>query len=162
VNVEAKTAVLGVARAMRWVRETGPNRGAAVEAMLRAVHLEPGNPWCAAFVAFIGKAVCGDLWPLPMVGGCATLGEAAQKRGVLRSSPAVGAIFLIYSPLRARFNHTGFLVLPDGGHRISYRTCEGNTSPDGSPEGTGVFERVRTFGDQDRFIHWWIPPTEDP
>lgn len=156
ITLDARAAVLGMARSTTWIRESGPNRGQAVEAILKSVHLHPGSPWCAAYVSWIGRAVCGDLWPLPMIGGCATLGEAAAARGLLRAAPAVGAIFLLWSPLHNRYRHTGFLVLPDGGHRLSYRTVEGNASPDGSPEGTGVFERVRAFDEQDRFIHWWL------
>jgi hypothetical protein len=87
-----------------------------------------------------------------MVGGCATLASAADKKGLLRTLPEPGAIFLVWSPSKGRFNHTGFLILPA---QIGWHTVEGNTSPDGSPEGTGVFERVRELKDEARFIHWW-------
>jgi hypothetical protein len=151
--VPAKQAILGMARSMLWVREVGPNRGAAVEAILRTVGLPPGSPWCAAFVSHIGHAILGDSWPLPLVGGCVSLAEAAEAKKLLRPNPSPGAIFLLWSDAHNRFSHTGFCVLPHGATR--YGTVEGNTSPDGSPEGTGVFERVRGWSPQDRFAQWW-------
>ena len=152
-DIPARAAVLSVARAMRWVKEIGPNRGQAVEAILASVGLEPGAPWCAAFVSYCGRAALGSFWPLPMVGGCASLGEVAEERGILKPTPSPGAVFLLYSPELRRFRHTGFLIRPaDPGE---WHTVEGNASPDGSPEGTGVFERRRTFAQADRFVWWW-------
>jgi hypothetical protein len=154
-------AVLNVAVAHTWVRETqGANRGEAVNAILARVHLPPGLPWCAAFVSYCGWAVLRDGWPLPLVGGCATLGEAAFVRGLLRQQPAPGAVFLTWSDAKNRYNHTGFVTAQQG-HDL-FQTVEGNTSPDGSPEGTGVFVRARRFGARDRFIHWWEAPTVQP
>lgn len=150
--IDPRAVVISVARAMTWVREVGANRGQAVEAILRRVHLPPGSPWCAAFVAWCGRAALDGGWALPLVGGCATLGEAAEARGMLRAAPANGSIFLCWSAAKNRFNHTGFIAATAG---EACFTVEGNTSPDGSPEGTGVFERTRIFGPRDRFIHWW-------
>ena len=155
MQVDARAVVISVARAMTWVREIGPNRGQAVEAILRRVVLPPGSPWCAAFVAWVGRAALDGRWPLPLVGGCATLGEAALARGMIRQAPENGAIFLLWSDRMNRFNHTGFISATAG---EACFTVEGNTSPDGSPEGTGVFERTRTFGERDRFVHWWVAP----
>jgi hypothetical protein len=150
-------AVLNVATALTWVRETqGANRGEMVNAMLARVHLPPGQPWCAAFCAWVGWAVLRDRWPLPMVGGCASLGEAAAKKGLLRDEPVPGAVFLLWSDQANRFRHTGFITAQQG-HDL-FATVEGNTSPDGSPEGTGVFVRARRFGPKDRFIWWWQLP----
>lgn len=152
-------AVTRIARAMSFVREHGgPNRGQAVEAMLAAVGLKPGDPWCAAFVSWCGQTALGEEWPLPRVGGCATLGEFAAAKGCLGDLAFYGSVFLLWSEAKNRFNHTGFVLLPAGlGHGAGkvFNTIEGNTSPDGSPEGTGVFQRVRTFGARDKFICWW-------
>ena len=153
MQVDARDAVVSVARAHTWVREVGANRGQAVEAILKRVGLAPGLPWCAAYIAYVGRAALGPLWPLPMVGGCATLGERALALGMLREEPAIGAIFLLWSAKHGRFNHTGFVTTV----AVPCYTVEGNTSPDGSPEGTGVFERRRTFKPEDRFVHWWAP-----
>jgi len=151
VKLDAVETLISVARAHLWVREYGgPNRGQGVEAILALVHLKAGAPWCAAFISYIGRAVFGRAWPLPLVGGCATLGDVAKAKGILRTEPQAGDVFLLYLPTKRRFGHTGFItaVHPDG----SCGTIEGNTSPDGSPEGTGVFERVRRFEANDRFV----------
>jgi len=150
MQLDAVETLLRVARGHKWVREIGANRGQAVEAILAVVHLQPGAPWCAAFVAHVGKMALGPAWPLPFVGGCATIGDVARAKNLLRSEPKVGDVFLVHYESKRRFGHTGFItaVHPDG----SCGTIEGNTSPDGSPEGTGVFERVRTFGPNDRFV----------
>ena len=155
VLIPARDAIINAALAMRWVKEIGANRGQAVEAILKVVGLEPGHPWCAAFVAWCGLASLGGEWPLPKVGGCASLAEAAALKGMLRETPANGAIFLLWSEMKGRFNHTGFVSAV----ATPCYTIEGNTSPDGSPEGTGVFERRRTFRPQDRFIYWWEEKT---
>lgn len=160
--LDRRQAVLNVATALTWVRETqGPNRGEVVNAMLDRVHLPPGQPWCAAFVGWVGWTVMRGEWPLPLAGGCATLGEAATRGGIIRREPATGAVFLLWSPTLQRFRHTGFVTYGPG---ISgaWGTVEGNTSPDGSPEGTGVFVRSRSFGPLDRFVYWWESPADEP
>jgi len=160
--IDAVQAVVNVAVAHTWVRETaGANRGEAVNAILARVHLPPGNPWCAAFVAYVGWAVLRQHWPLPLVGGCVSLFDAARQRGLVRTVPAPGAVFLLWSDRMGRFAHTGFLtgLQAEDGY---CPTVEGNTSPDGSREGTGVFVRRRAFGPKDRFIHWWDAPTSQP
>lgn len=156
----AVTAVLNVARAHTWVRETaGPNRGEAVNAILARVGLPPGQPWCAAFVSYIGWAVLRQGWPLPNVGGCMSLFAAARSKQLLREAPAPGAIFLLWSESMNRFAHTGF-VTSGADEDGDWPTVEGNTNTDGSREGTGVFLRQRRFGPKDRFIHWWVTPTQ--
>jgi len=163
-----RDAVLTVATHEIGVVEVGgQNRGPRVEDYLRAVHLKPGDPWCAAFVAWVGAkaaALLGTDWPLPMVGGCATLGAYAAHEGMLQQLPAVGAVFLKFYPTLNRFAHTGFVVKPDPngedvGHWI---TIEGNTSDPrmkATREGWGVFQRSRAFASSDRFIHWWATTT---
>lgn len=160
--MEVITAVVNVGRAHTWVRETqGSNRGEAVNAILARVGLTPGQPWCAAFVAYVGWAVLRTEWPLPLVGGCMSLFAAARDRGMVRTVPARGAIFLIWSDSLTRFAHTGFLTgLGDEGGELP--TVEGNTNDNGSRDGTGVFVRRRAFGPKDRFIHWWDGPTTQP
>jgi hypothetical protein len=151
MTLDAVETLISVARAHLWVREYGgPNRGQGVEAILALVHLKAGAPWCAAFVAYIGHAVLGVAWPLPLVGGCATIGDVARAKKLIRTTPQAGDVFILHLPAKRRFGHTGFVTVvhADG----SCGTIEGNTSSDGSPEGTGVFERVRQFNTNDRFV----------
>lgn len=154
--------ILNVAAAHSWVRETqGSNRGEAVNAILARVGLEPGQPWCAAFVAYVGWAVLRKDWPLPNVGGCMSLYAAGRASSLLRPVPAPGAVFLTWSASMNRFAHTGFVSGPLGTDS-RWPTVEGNTNTDGSREGTGVFLRRRLFGPKDTFIHWWESPTSHP
>jgi len=144
--------LLNTARAeVGVVEEGGANRGQRVELYQRSVGLKPGDPWCAAFVNWCGSKALGADWLLPMVGGCATLGDFGAKHGLLHSEPKSGAIFLLYFPKLRRFAHTGFCdVAVSGG----WQCIEGNTNPKGGREGYGVFVRTRTFKPEDRFL-WW-------
>jgi len=157
---DPRVVVLNVARSLLWVRETaGANRGEVVDRIVAATGLDPAgrHPWCAAFVAYVGRAALGKTgWPLRPFAGCVSLRDEAQKLGVLSVTPTKGAIFLQYGKAgdgRFRFRHCGFVVgeNPAGG----WDTLEGNTNEAGSPEGIGVFARTRTWGKLDRFIHWW-------
>lgn len=127
------------------------NKGLKVEEYQRAVSIREGkDPWCAGFVGWVGPFAVGEAWPVPLVGGCATLGDWAKREGVLKTTPKVGDVFLLYFPKLNRFAHTGFVetVNDDG----STTNIEGNTSGAGSREGWGVFRQRRVFKAQDRFI----------
>lgn len=143
---------------LRFVREEpkNSNRGQAVEAFLARVGLKPGDPWCAAAVSYIGDTLYGERWPLPMTGGCATLGDAAKRLKVLHQTPEAGDVFLVYFPKLRRLAHTGFVleVQSEKNGATTCRTWEGNTNDGGSRDGYGMFERTRTFGPNDRFIRW--------
>jgi hypothetical protein len=88
-----------------------------------------------------------------MVPGCTALYTAAATHNLVRGTPARGAVFLQWSNNLGRFRHTGFVG--DQLSLMEWETIEGNTSPDGSPEGTGVFRRARKWSEQDVFIWWW-------
>lgn len=148
------TKVLATAVAETGVTEEPPgsNAGPRVEEYLAAVNLKKGDPWCAAFVAWVGvHAVGDDAWMPPNVGGVATLGDWAKREGVRMLKPKVGDVFLLYFAKLRRFAHTGFVTeKPDAAGK--WGTIEGNTSGGGSREGWGVFARRRAFGPNDRFI----------
>ena len=144
-------SVLLLARSQLWVREQGgDNRGQVVEHFLATVGLAPGQPWCAAFVSWVGQNALAR-WPLPMTGSCQALFLAATRLNIARKWPTPGAVFLLWKPSLNRFAHTGLLVSQQAN---SWVTVEGNTNPAGGREGYGVFERTRTFAAEDRFIHW--------
>lgn len=48
--------------ALKWVglMETGENRGTEIDAWLAACGVQPGNPWCAAFVSAVLRSVSID------------------------------------------------------------------------------------------------------
>lgn len=129
----------------------GSNAGPKVEEYLNAVNLPKGQPWCAAFVAWVGVHALGKDWPVPHFGGCASLGAWAKHEGVLHQTPQVGDLFLLYFPKLGRFAHVGFITdEPDASGK--WGTVEGNTSGGGSREGWGVFRQRRMFNVTDRII----------
>ena len=136
-------AVLNAARMLLPVREAGPNRGRFVEAIIRFAGGEPGEPWCASFVFYIGRKMLGDRWPLPQTRSCDVLMEHARSKGVLYGAevrPEPGWLFLVLrSPSDAV--HVGFVdvVLPDG----RFTTVEGNSNDRGHRDGDGVVANTR-------------------
>lgn len=128
----------------------GSNRGKRVEQMLKNTGLGGGHPWCAAAVATWGLEAIGATWPLPRAAACDTLLDFAERKGILRSLPLAGDVFLIMqSPTDAI--HTG-LVLEVIGNEI--KTIEGNTNAGGSAEGYMVKERTRTQKSSIKYIRW--------
>lgn len=161
--ISAVDAVLGAAALLTFVREEdGPNKDAAVIAMQRTTGNAPPDPWCASFIYYVGSGVLGKRWPLPSTASCDVLLAFARKRGWLVTTPARGDLFLV---LRADHDatHVGFVTGIDGGGR--FRTCEGNTNPDGGRDGDGVYTRLRGAA-HDRvryaFIRWPIALEDRP
>lgn len=154
VEITPADLVLRVASATVGASEVpaNTNKGPFVEACLKAVDLAPGNPWCAAWVYYIGRKALGALWPLPKTGGCQFLHDWAKTALAVHEKPDAGDVFLVWHAELGRFAHTGLVVSvnPDG----SCQTIEGNTSGSGSREGWIVAERARTFTAKDRFIGW--------
>ena len=146
-------AVLNVARSLIGISEQGgANAGQMVETFLKFVGLKKGEPWCAAFVSWVGHAALNDPWPVVKTGGCAYLGEWATQHNILVDTPQPGDIALYYFPTLKRFAHTGLVELSFGAGKIA--AIEGNTNTDGSRDGWEVARKTRTVGIQDRFIRW--------
>lgn len=139
----------------------GPNAGQMVELFQKAVSLQRGQPWCVAFVNYVGKHAFSvydpkTTWPIPMYGGCAILGEWAAKHKILLKTGAPGDLFLLYYPSMKRLAHVGVLVEPVSGQDNAWVTIEGNTSGGGSREGWMVAKRVRVIDPAagHRFVRW--------
>lgn len=158
---DSVTTYLAVCNAFVGFTELGgPNTGQVVDAFLKAVGLQPGQPWCAAFVNYCGQRAFGvtakSTWPVPMYGGCAILGEWAAKRKVLLKTGQPGDLFLLHYPSMKRFAHVGVLVAPVPGKANTWLCIEGNTSGAGSREGWMVAKRERVIDPAagHRFIRW--------
>jgi hypothetical protein len=146
-------AVLDAAEADLLVRERGGgNRGWEVEAILAAVGLKPGDPWCAALVSWIGRHALGARWPLPNTGSCFALGADARKRGLLVTQPGPGDVLLLWSDTLDRYHHTGFVTAALPGGR--YSSIEGNTNERGGANGYATLRKERAIGSRDRFVRW--------
>lgn len=147
--------VLEVAAGEIGVLEDPPasNRGQRVEQYQRSTGVDPGEPWCAAFVywsfmtaaAALGipnpmkekKCRTGsvvDLWDRALANGVKTVTREAALDDP--SSIRPGMVFII--TMAGGHGHTG-LVARVLGNQLE--TIEGNTNDDGSREGIGVFRR---------------------
>jgi hypothetical protein len=129
------------------------NRGPRVDAMLRAARCTPGNPWCAAFVAWC----CANAgWnPVSEMPGNRVMYPAAviswvawarRTRRLKDDSPARGDLFYYDLPGET---HIGFVTHaePD-----LIETLEGNTNAGGSREGYEVARRTRPAGSPTGYI----------
>lgn len=165
-RAEAVARVLsGAYQFLDFTEQGGDNHGQVVETFLKLTGNSPGDPWCAAFVSFVGWRALLNItpttlkrasaWPLPRTAGCKVLGDFAAKQGILMGKPEVGDVFLKYYASKRRFAHTGFVlsVLDDG----TCLTLEGNTNQ--KPEernGWGVFIKKQHFKVSDRFVRWQV------
>lgn len=115
------------------------NRGPWVDRYLAAAGVEPGNPWCAAFVTFLaGVAGYDDLPSHPAA--VASWAHWARDTRRRRDVPRRGDLFYILHP--SGTGHMGIVLSPpDGAGQI--RTIEGNTNEGGGREGYEVARRER-------------------
>jgi hypothetical protein len=146
---ELARKTLDIAATQIGVREHGRNRGPEIDGYCRDIGHDPeaADPWCAIFVSAMVKRAAESLgMPMPLrpTAGCWTLDENAPK-SLHVAVPVAGCIFITNG-----HKHTGFVesVLADG----SCATIEGNTNASGSPEGDGVYRRLRPRGELLVFI----------
>lgn len=151
---------LAVAGSFLGVKEVPPgsNRGPQVNQFLASVGLSGGYPWCAAFVYFCIQSAASKLSlanPFVRSGGCIVFERFARSKGILKTEPQAGDVFLCYGSPEGyrRASHTG-LVLSVNEAKQTFTTIEGNTNLDGSREGIGVFKRVRPMSDRYAFIRY--------
>jgi hypothetical protein len=120
---------------------TGNNDGKEVECYLASVNLKKGNPWCAAFVAwvydqcFIKHPISGyspDWFRYPNV--------IYQRNATDKFAAGVGDVFGIWFPEKQRIAHVGIIVGFSGNYVI---TVEGNTNDALSRDGDGVYKKRR-------------------
>jgi hypothetical protein len=149
--------VLEVAANEIGVREEPPgsNKGKRVQQYQRLVGIDPGEPWCVAFVYFCFETAADALnVKNPMeeedckTGSVLDLwnrARGAKHVSTLTHDDALddpskvkpGAVFIISTG--SGNGHTG-LVVRVTGNRLE--TIEGNTNDGGSREGVGVFRRT--------------------
>lgn len=138
--IELRARTLDIAVGELGVRETAPNRGPRVERYQREVGIQPGDPWCMAFVAFCfaeAARTLGGESPLPRTGKVARFWRKCNQLW-LSGFPSVGAIYCHLTDPRAPESpgHCGIVLrLTDDG---SFFGVEGNSNPTGSREGDGV------------------------
>jgi hypothetical protein len=125
--------------------EGGRNRGPRVEEYLAAAGLDPGYPWCAAFVYFVFQQAARELDllnPCPRTGSVHRLwNQAAPFR---RWDPVRPGCVFVHDAGKGA-GHTG-LVESVRFPEAKIITIEGNTDDDGGREGIEVALGYLDFG----------------
>jgi hypothetical protein len=126
----------------------GSNKGPRVKQYLNSVGLDEGYYWCAAFVYFCAEkaaAKLGKTNPLVKTAGCIdhwnrTTGKKIATQDAVDNVSLVktGSIFIISHG--NGMGHTGIVTSREGGF---INTIEGNSNPNGSSNGIGVFKLQR-------------------
>ena len=148
------------------VREVGGmNRGAKVEEYQRAAALGPGDPWCAAFVAWCvmtsRQATTAPTWTS---GSAITTWQKGSKRAgadasTTPNSPGYqskvkpGWVWVRAKDPKGASDaarglwvqgHCGIVVAVDA---VGFHTVEGNTNAAGSRDGDGVYRKLHKWSD---------------
>jgi len=121
----------------------GSNDGTRVREYLHSAGIYDPQPWCAAFVT----------WGCKKAGleGYGAWTPSWVKPNLEVDDPARNAWGLVFYPKLGRFGH--IFVVTKVFENGMIETIEGNTSIDGSREGTGVFKRFRQSAAHRYFKH---------
>ena len=135
-------------------------------------HTAPAGRWNAAFIHHAGywshfeHHIGRSAWPLPPALDCHELGAFAEANGVLSAGkPEFGEVFLLWSPLRKRFLHTGIILAAEPlgagtgaaeAERYECHTMEGNITHTGCVGGSRLarVRRILSPARHDRTIRW--------
>ena len=172
-----KLLAVAHAEANAHVRETGgANRGARVEMYQRAAALGPGDPWCAAFVAWCMMEATGATKAPAWCSGSAitTWHKGSRAAGPAHRRTPVDPNFALRvvpgwiwvrakdaeSAAAARngtwcIGHCGIVIAVDA---AGFHTVEGNTNEAGSRDGDGVYRKFHRWDDaaqMGRTVGWF-------
>jgi hypothetical protein len=127
------------------------NHGRFVEAMLAFCGLKPGDPWCMAFVSYVGKQLLGEAWLLPVTGSCDVTLEYARAHKLVLPVPVPGCVGL---RLKSQSDADHAFIVAGVNADGSVATVEGNTNDGGGRDGDGVLEHTRAGKDDPRQYVW--------
>jgi hypothetical protein len=126
----------------------GSNSGPEVNAYLKSVGLGPGYYWCAAFIYWCFQQASAELGkknPVFKTAGCLnhwnkTTGKKIKAAAAVENPSLLkpGHIFILNHG--SGMGHTGLIEKIEGGY---IHTIEGNSNPEGSSNGIGVFRLER-------------------
>ncbi len=128
----------------------GNNRGPEIKQYLASVNLAEGSPWCAAYVHWCYRE-CGVVLEPARSYAMALKFHEKPKRvwerkgwtyepGDFKRVSEDGDHFALWYDNLGRIGHTGLIYGEDEKWAL---TVEGNTSPEGSRDGGGVYLRKR-------------------
>lgn len=151
--------------AAQKVREVGGmNKGQRVEEYQRSVGLRPGDPWCAAFVAWcVMKSRGLDKPPKWCSGSAITTWHKGSKRAGdafavptdadLPSKVKPGWVWVRAKDPKGAADaskglwvqgHCGIVVAVDA---VGWHTIEGNTNAQGARDGDGVYRKLHRWSE---------------
>jgi len=135
------------------VRElTGNNDGKEVEAYLATTGMGKGNAWCAAFV-HAGLENCGVENTITAWSPTAhNKNNVVWKQGWKKEPVAGKDVMCIYYVSKKRIGHTGFFYQMVSESTVE--TVEGNTAPNGTREGHGVYKMKRAINSLYSITRW--------
>lgn len=148
-----------IQEALRWVgvqEENGNNKGQIVELFQNAVFLDPGQPWCAAFIIYCldrvkAQAGCLDMdaprSKIKRTGHVLTMWEQTTGANRVSGQDVLPGDLMLWRLRGTDSGHVG-LVVSNTWAKGSYGTIEGNTGPgpDVDRDGDGVFCKNRLSG----------------
>jgi hypothetical protein len=143
VRTEFVNALLFAARGTVGVTETSRNSGPEIDEWLKYARSKPGQPWCAAYVAFmhrIAAVSCDVLNPCPRTAGALQM-YALSDAECRVDLPAPGDVFTLDTGEPGGAGHTGIVetVSPDGN---TIGSIEGNSGANGTREGIAVVRQT--------------------
>lgn len=132
---------LSIAISYLGTKETGPNTGPDVDLFLASVGLNPGHPWCAAFLHYVfmvASARLGLVNPCPRTAGALKMWRYADPQCRTQEA-ARGRIFVLDTGTPGGAGHVGIVERadPDG----TILSVEGNSNEAGSREGNAVVRK---------------------
>jgi len=156
----AETAIQ-IALSYDGVREQGGNNcGPEVEMFQKSIGLDPGDPWCAAFVSFCIQQAAKQLGVTPKFKyGGSVYKLWTRNAGLQVVTADSNTVFCINHGLSAKgvkIGHTGFCITPRASNPNAYpdelvldelETMEGNTNAAGSRDGDGCYHKSRKISE---------------
>jgi hypothetical protein len=154
-QLDRAQAIAVAASQIGTTEATGRNDGEPVK-YLASVGLQKGDPYCAAFVYWVGREALGPRNPYPRTGWSPSMvagGVLVRNGGIGKPADTFG----IYFPKLGRVGHTGFVA--EWG-KSSVVTIEANTNKDAAPgsaqdrDGGGVWKKKRLKASIYRVKDW--------
>jgi hypothetical protein len=161
--------LVGAANAFIGFGEDSTCRGTMVDRLTRQVRADPGAPWDAALVHHAGYWSHydhrGDVssWPIPPARSAHAIAAFARSTNILDPRPEVGDLFVLWSPSRRRFVHTGIVLqvgqrgeFHNGQAFVECSVLSPNVHPDGRFGGPSTLRLTRRISPAhgDWFIRW--------
>jgi hypothetical protein len=176
--------LVGAASAFVGFGEDPHCRGEMVDRLARRVRARPGDPWDAALVHHAGYWSHFDhrgnvsSWPIPARCTANAVAAFAHRANIIEREPEAGDLFVLWSPSRRSFIHTGIVLevgepgeFPSGQAFFECVVLSPNVHPDGRVGGPCTLRMMRRVSPDrgDCFVRWthirpaWAPapPTQE-